>query len=117
MFPGGAAGWGLLILRLCAAAMLVRNSIIDPTTAIPAWEMAGVVLLVLAFCLGAFTPVSCGLSAVVQIFLLLRAYESNPYHFAFTFSATTALFLLGPGAFSVDSRLFGRRLIVRSNSN
>jgi len=115
MFPGGAAGWGLLLLRVCAAGMLVRNSIVDATVPIPTWLMAGVIILVLAFCLGAFTPVSCCVSAVMQIFLVLHAHESNSYHIAFTFCVTTALFFLGPGAFSLDSRLFGRRLIVHSD--
>jgi uncharacterized membrane protein YphA (DoxX/SURF4 family) len=116
MFPAGAAGWGLLILRVCAAGMLVRNSIVDATVPIPTWLITGVIVLVTAFCLGAFTPVSCCISAVMQIFLVLHAHESNPYHIAFTFCVTTALFFLGPGAFSLDSRLFGRRLIVHSDS-
>jgi len=116
MFPAGAAGWGLLILRVCAAGMLVRNSIIDPTVPIPTWQIAVVITLVIAFCLGALTPVSCCVSAVMQIFLVLHAHESNPYHIAFTLCVTIALFFLGPGAFSLDSRLFGRRLIVHSNS-
>jgi len=116
MFPAGAAGWGLLILRVCAAGMLVRNSIVDATVPIPTWQIAGVIILVIAFCLGAFTPLTCGLSAVMQIFLVLHARESNPYHIAFTFCVTSALFFLGPGAFSLDARLFGRRLIVHSNS-
>jgi len=116
MFPAGAAGWGLLILRLCAAGMLVRNSIVDATVPVPTWQIAGVVILVIAFCLGAFTPIICCVSAVMQIFLVLQARESNPYHIGFTFCVTAALLFLGPGAFSLDSRIFGRRLIVHSDS-
>jgi len=116
MFPAGAAGWGLLILRLCAAGMLVRNSVVDATVPVPTWLIAGIIALVIALCLGAFTPVTCSVSAMTQIFLVLRARESDPYHIAFTLSVTAALFFLGPGAFSVDSRLFGRRLIVHSDS-
>ena len=116
MFPAGAAGCGLLILRVCAAGMLVRNSIADATVPIPTWQIAGVIILVIAFCLGAFTPVSCCVSAVMQIFLVLHAHDPNPYHIAFTLCVTAALFFLGPGAFSLDSRLFGRRVIVHSDS-
>ena len=116
MFPAGAAGWGLVLLRLCAAGMLVRNSIVDATVPIPTWLIAGIIVLVIAFCFGAFTPLSCCVSAMTQIFLVLRARESDPYHIAFTFCVTAALFFLGPGAFSVDSRLFGRRVIVHSDS-
>lgn len=116
MFPAGTAGCGLLLLRVCAAGMLLRNSIVDATIPVPTWEIAAVILLGTAFCLGAFTPVSCGLSAAMQIFLVLRAHESDPYHIAFTFCVTGVVFFLGPGAFSFDSRLFGRRLIVHSDS-
>jgi hypothetical protein len=115
MFPDGAAGWGLLLLRGCAAGMLLRNSILDASASIPVWEIAAVSIVAAAFCLGMFTPVACCTSVVLQIFLLLRAHQPNPLHFAFTFGVTAALFLLGPGAFSVDSRLFGRRLILRSD--
>jgi len=116
MFPAGAAGWGLLLLRLCAAGMLIRNVILDATVSIPAWEIAGVVLLAGAFLLGVFTPVTCCLSALLQSFVLLRAHEPNSLHFVFSLCVTAALFLVGPGAFALDSRLFGRRLIVHSDS-
>src|SRR5215467_1543814 len=66
MFPAGAAGWGLLLLRVCAAGMLFRNCILDATVSIPAWEIAGVVILAGAFLLGVFTPVTCCLSALLQ---------------------------------------------------
>lgn len=112
MFPAGAAGWGLLLLRVCAAAMLIRNITADATVPIPIWEIATVIILAGAFCLGAFTPVSCCVSGMLQVFMMLRGAEPNPFHFACTFGITAALFLLGPGAFSLDSRLFGRRLIV-----
>jgi len=116
MFPAGAAGWGLLLLRLCAAGMLVHNSTFDVTVSIATWEITGIVILAGAFCLGAFTPVTCCLSALVQLFMLLGAHEPDPLRFVFSLCVTATLFLLGPGAFSLDSRLFGRRLIVHSNS-
>jgi uncharacterized membrane protein YphA (DoxX/SURF4 family) len=116
MFPAGTAGWGLLLLRVCAAGMLARDGTADATVASSTWDIAGVVTLVGAFCLGAFTPVTCCLSAVLQFFVMLRAHNPDPFQFAFSFCVSLALFLLGPGAFSVDSRLYGRRLVVHSNS-
>lgn len=116
MFPAGAAGCGLVLLRVCAAGMLIRNSIVDATVPIPTWQIASVIIVVIALCLGAFTPVSCCVSAAMQILLALDGRESNPYHIAFTFCVTSSVFFLGPGAFSLDSHLFGRRLIVHSDS-
>jgi len=115
MFPDGAAGWGLLLLRGCAAGMLLSNGILDTTVSIPVWEIAAVSIVAAAFCLGVYTPISCCASAVLQIFLLVSIHPPNPLHFVFTLGVTAALFLLGPGAFSVDSRLFGRRLILHSD--
>ena len=116
MFPAGAAGWGLLLLRVCAAGMLVRNSTADAGASIATWEVVGVSVLAGAFCLGAYTPVICSISAAVQVFLMVRTNGLDPFQFAFSLSVIAALFLVGPGAFSLDSRLFGRRLIVHSDS-
>lgn len=116
MFPAGAAGWGLLLLRVCAAGMLIRNYTAGATALTGIWEIAGIVILAGAFCLGAFTPVICFASALVQVFILLHPHEADPFLFIFSFCVTAALFLVGPGAFSLDSRLFGRRLIVHSDS-
>jgi hypothetical protein len=38
----------------------------------------------------------------------------DPFQLAFSLCVDAALFLIGPGAYSIDSRLFGRRLIVSS---
>jgi hypothetical protein len=111
MFPDGAAGWGLLLLRICAAAVLVRGAA-DPAFSIHLWERVGLIVVVGAFCLGLFTPISCSVSGLIQAFMLVLTREPDPFQFVFSFCITAALFLLGPGAFSVDSRLFGRRLIV-----
>jgi uncharacterized membrane protein YphA (DoxX/SURF4 family) len=116
MFPAGAAGWGLLLLRLCAAGMLFRISTLNATVSMPTWEIAALAILVAAFCLGLFTPITCCVSAVLQIFILLRAHEPDYFRFAFSFCVNAVLFLLGPGACSLDSRLFGRRLIVHSDA-
>jgi uncharacterized membrane protein YphA (DoxX/SURF4 family) len=116
MFPAGAAGWGLLLLRLCAAGMLIRISTLNATVSMPTWEIAAILILVAAFCLGLATPITCCVSAVLQIVLLSRAHEPDYFRFAFFFCVNAALFLLGPGAFSLDSRLFGRRLIVHSDA-
>jgi hypothetical protein len=116
MFPAGTAGWGLLLLRVCAAGMLVRSSIPDASISVPIWQFVAAVILALALFFGALTPIICCVSALLQVSVLLGASESNPLHFVFTFCVTVSLFLLGPGAYSVDSRLFGRRLIVHSDS-
>jgi len=116
MFPAGAAGWGLLLLRVCAAGMLAHLSIANESVPIATWEVTGTIILAGALCLGAFTPVVCSISAVLQVLMVLRAHQPDPFQFAFSLSVTVVVFLLGPGAFSLDSHLFGRRLIVHTDS-
>lgn len=115
MFPGGGPGWGLLLLRLCAAGIFLRNVLAHPALSISAWELAAVALAA-AICLGVFTPLACAGSCLVQALILSRPADRDPVQFAFSFGVTVALFLLGPGAFSVDSRRFGRRLIPPPSS-
>jgi uncharacterized membrane protein YphA (DoxX/SURF4 family) len=116
MFPSGTAGWGLLLLRVSVAGTFIYTGISNTNAPVAIWQIAGFILLAGAFCLGAFTPVVCCASTVAQAFMLLRANDPDLFQFAFSFSITAVLFLLGPGAFSLDSHLFGRRLIVHSGS-
>ncbi|MGB6130938.1 MAG: hypothetical protein WBG54_04095 [Acidobacteriaceae bacterium] len=94
--------------------MLLRGAIPEAPLSFSAWDIAGLAALALLLCLGAFTPLSCTASCVVQIAMRWNHPDRDPFQFGFSLAITTAFFLLGPGAFSVDSRLFGRRLIVRS---
>jgi hypothetical protein len=114
MFPAGAAGYGLLILRLCAAGMLIHPEISDGTVILPLWQLVGAAIVALLLCLGLFTPLCCVASSIIQIAMKLDQANSDSLQLAFSLAVTAALLLLGPGAFSIDSRLFGRRLIVRS---
>lgn len=115
MFPAGAAGFGLLILRLCAAAMLVRNTVLIGTPALPWWGTVALLVLVVALCIGLFTPASSIASGLAQIVLLIWTARGDPFEVVSSVGVTCALLLLGPGAFSVDGRMFGRRRILLSN--
>jgi hypothetical protein len=114
MFPVGAAGYGLLILRLCAAAMLLRQAAPRTDAALPLWGAVGLVVLAVLLCVGAFTPVGCLGSGLVQLVSLYGARDHHIIEPVVSLGVTSALFLIGPGAFSVDCRLFGRRRIVRA---
>ncbi|HJY92881.1 MAG TPA: hypothetical protein VJ255_21525 [Candidatus Acidoferrum sp.] len=115
MFPAGAAGFGLMILRLCAAAMLVRNAVWIATAALPWWETVCLLLVAVALSIGVFTPAACIASVFAQIVFLIWLARGDPFALVSSVGVTLALLLLGPGAFSVDGRMFGRRRIHLSN--
>lgn len=109
-YPDGVPGVALLLLRCgCALAVVAIALLLPPmqrgvTVLYPA---AGVVSL--ALLLGLATRVAATLLAALIVAALLTS--AQPLLLAGQLGACAALALLGPGAFSIDARLHGRRVI------
>jgi uncharacterized membrane protein YphA (DoxX/SURF4 family) len=126
-FPTGWAGIGLLLLRLVAGFGATAHGFSALTAAsgslLASWTVgllaiaAGVALFI-----GFLTPLA-GAAMTIGYFVLgaseLLSTEPGRYGdvlSAFELAAVSmALVLLGPGAISLDARLFGRRVIVIQN--
>ena len=122
-FPGGLPGVGLLLLRLAIGIITVIRGVLYLTS--PGLTLKVGILGALAFAsgvmlvLGFLTPAVGTLIVLGGIGLALSWLpKSDCDSFGLTLSAvfslvvSAAIVLLGPGAFSVDARLFGRREIV-----
>jgi putative oxidoreductase len=120
LFSSFADGWpgiGLLLLRLLTAAALIHFGIANLREAFPLTIVvlqiigiaAGILLLI-----GLWTPVAGVLAAIVKVWIALSRYFSHsgdPW-IAITQAVLSAvLAMVGPGAWSIDARLFGRRRI------
>ena len=110
MFPQGAPGFALLLLRLFVGAVLVR----DAVTAVSAHN--GVLLCVLVACalavvVGFMTPIVAVLAALIETIGLNAHFSEITLHSFAPAVIGVALALMGPGAYSLDARVFGRRLI------
>jgi uncharacterized membrane protein YphA (DoxX/SURF4 family) len=122
-FPGGWPGIALLLLRaalgltvLAQGRFYLRVADSSPsgwTVALTAILAGG--LLVIGF----LTPVAGSMVGVVAVGIFLAVLPASaPTLFdssvTVMFAATMllAIVILGPGAFSVDARLFGRREII-----
>jgi putative oxidoreductase len=110
-FANGWPGVGLLLQRILTASLLIRCGILGPTgTLLPSSMIpesiaacAGILLLV-----GLCTPIVGTLIAVLELWIAI-ARVGDPWISVIlaTFGGTAAM--IGPGAWSIDARLFGRR--------
>jgi putative oxidoreductase len=111
-FANGWPGYGLLILR-AACAVYVLCVELPLLTSVGSTEMIVISVAVcaaLALILGCWTPLA---GSIVALFELWRAHTYPKQFLPEILAAVIAfsLTLLGPGAWSVDARLYGRRRI------
>jgi putative oxidoreductase len=112
-FGSGWPGLGLFLQRLLTAAVLFHSAIAVVTqseplpTSVPQLlaALAGIFLLA-----GFWTPVAGALLAVVEVWIILSG-RSDPLIPVMLATLGATLAMLGPGAWSVDARLFGRKHI------
>jgi putative oxidoreductase len=116
MFPGGWPGAGLLVLRLAAAIPLLLEGGFGfwgaPHDGLYARFIAiGVGSLLLA---GLWTPVAGALQAIIGVWIVFSHGGHADLNLLLAVLGLS-LAMLGPGAWSIDAILFGRKRIdVRS---
>lgn len=112
MFPQGAPGFALLLLRISVATIFLTSLANESLVSSVPLVCAGVLLISASLSIGFLTPYLSVISLISGVAVLLVDPSShNIVHVALLFDAT-ALALLGPGAYSVDARLFGLRVTV-----
>jgi hypothetical protein len=117
MFPMGAVGVALAFLRLTAGAMLLMLAFPRGEVISSQWTFAGLAVLAAFFLLGAFTPVLCALCCCIEIAAIFSLRGVDVLYMLFSIVDTAALGLLGPGGYSLDARMFGRRRVVLSTDD
>lgn len=110
MFPGGSAGLGLLALRLFLALSLWPSTASGAWAVPRHWHWATLALALLAAA-GALAPLAAVLACAVPALALWQGTSAAGNALLAALPAL-ALALLGPGAYSLDARCFGRRLLV-----
>ena len=120
LFSGFADGWpgtGILLLRLLTGAALIHFGIANLREAPPLATVvlqitgvgAGILLLI-----GLWTPVVGALAAIVKVLIAFSRYFSHsgdPWILILQAVLGAVLAMVGPGAWSIDARLFGRKRI------
>ena len=110
MFPAGVAGFALLCVRVGASAMFVSLVWAQDSNNFD-WIRATCSVLAFGLCVGVLTPYVCALCCVMELGSFSWLSWTEIAHQSFLVLVTASLAGLGPGAYSVDAKLFGRRVI------
>lgn len=108
MFPHGAPGFALLLLRISVAAMLLVNCCGLSSSRL---VFAGVLLISIALAIGFVTPYLSVIAVGLAVANLVSGHVGAQWY-ALSIMDAVVLAILGPGAYSIDARLFGRSVTV-----
>ena len=116
IFPRGTPGAGLLLLRVGVAGAIFRFDIGSFATMKSTAEITSL-LLAAAILFGLLTPVVAILGALSLVehgltTIGATAHREDLISTVAWIIVTLALALVGPGAYSIDSRILGRREII-----
>ena len=110
MFPRGAPGLALLLLRLFVSAELVSDAL-TVLSDLNLVLVGALVACALAIAAGFMTPIAAILAVLIETIGLGTYSAQVALHSLAPVVTGIALALLGPGAYSIDARVFGRRLM------
>ena len=110
-YPDGAAGFALLLMRLSSSliAWPVLSRLLDPAG--PWAAPLATAVIGAALVSGAFTRIAAMLMVAALAALMVKATDDTMLHWLACAGCAGALALLGPGAFSIDAKWYGRRVI------
>jgi hypothetical protein len=115
MFPRGGPGVGLLFLRIATAAMFALNVTHPLLRSSPTlyWVVLSLITVItFLLCIGFLTPFLAAVACAAAVANLFLTDQPGNLVYILRILTSAALFFLGPGAYSLDARLFGLRVTV-----
>ncbi len=109
-FAGGWPGVGLLCLRLVGAAAALHYALDSRHLSVGAVTEGAAGLLL---CAGLWTPIAGAVLAGVALWSLVSFSTGDPWSQILLATMAAGLAMLGPGVWSIDTHLFGRKRLIR----
>jgi len=116
-FARGSPGAGLLVMRLVGGTAFVARAFATLHSDTPTAAATAVLAICAGLCLlaGLWTPVAGSIVAAIGIWFAFT--DADPLASILLATIGAVLALVGPGAWSIDARLFGwKRIDVRDRS-
>ncbi len=111
MFPAGTPGAALALLRASAAAALLDYGAEYSSCGFGIWLLLVLAIPASALLLGVLTPYASGVTCLLEIGIVISTGSHSTVPVVIAILNTTCLGILGPGAYSLDALLFGRRIV------
>ena len=111
MFPTGLPGFALLLLRASVAIALLTQGYASRQS-LPGWAEGATILVFLLLSAGYLTPIVALVGLAIHGFIWWALGPAGAVAVTTILLDAVALALLGPGAYSIDSYRFGRRVVV-----
>jgi uncharacterized membrane protein YphA (DoxX/SURF4 family) len=111
MFPHGGPGVALLLLRISVVAFLIILAV-NYDGSFRRLVFGGALLISFSLLIGFLTPFLCVIGAALVTANMLINPQASSVICVIAIANAVALALLGPGAYSLDSKLFGRRVTI-----
>jgi hypothetical protein len=113
MFPAGWPGFALLILRASVAMTLVVR-ITTHRAGLSVWITGASLIVGAALSAGFMTPIAALLTLGLHALIWSSLGAGDPGTVAAVCVDAIVLGLLGPGAYSLDARRYGRQLVIQT---
>ncbi len=108
IFPSGPRGAALVLLRISAASLI---ALCLGRFQLSPWIVAGLLVVAAALLAGFLTRPAALICALLATGAFLRICGTFSWLIGLQALSAIALAILGAGAYSIDARLFGRRVI------